>query len=121
MFCAPVLTDYRIADDFRLVGQFDFPAALRYFYQAPGIGRNERPVVRFTFAGDNFVWEDRAFGCHLTNVLLHTANSVLLLLSLERLTGNLALAFLSAALFAFHPVTHERVAWIAARDGAGGL
>ena len=30
-----------------------------------------RPVTALTFFGDYFLWRDRAFGHHLTNVLLH--------------------------------------------------
>lgn len=120
---AVALTEYRVSDDFRLVGQIDFPAALQYFQQSSGFGRNEyRPIVLLSFAWDNLLWGDRAFGYHLTNVLLHVANAVLLLLVfhqiLGRLTGNLLPAFLGAALWAFHPVHHSRIAWISARDGS---
>jgi hypothetical protein len=115
---APVLTDYRVADDFRLVGDIDFPAAFRYFGETTGFGRNEwRPLVPLSFALDNSVWESRAVGYHLSNVLLHTLASVLLLLVVNKITGNLTLAFFAAALFGIHPVNHSRVAWIAAREG----
>ena len=100
---AVALTEYRVSDDFRLVGQIDFPTALQYFHQTSGFGRNEyRPIVLLSFAWDNLWWGDRAFGYHLTNVLLHAANAVLLLFVFHRLTGSLLPAFLSAALFAFH-------------------
>lgn len=115
---APVLTDYRVADDFRLVGSIDFPAAFRYFGGTTGFGRNEwRPLVSLSFASDNFLWGSRAVGYHLTNVLLHTLASVLLLLVVNQISGNLTLSFLAAALFGIHPVNHSRVAWIAAREG----
>jgi hypothetical protein len=116
---APALTSYRVSDSFRLVGQIDFPAALQYFHQTSGFGRNEyRPVVLLTYAWDNLLWQDRPFGYHLTNVLLHTASSVLMLLVFYRLTGGLLLAFVAATLFALNPTHHSRVAWIAARDSA---
>jgi len=119
---AVALTEYRVSDDFRLVGQIDFSTALQYFRQTSGFGRNEyRPIVLLSFAWDNLWWGDRAFGYHLTNVLLHAANAVLLLFVFHRLTGSLLPAFLSAALFAFHPVHHSRIAWISARDGSLSL
>lgn len=119
---AVALTEYRVSDDFRLVGQIDFSTALQYFQQTSGFGRNEyRPMVLLSFAWDNLWWGDRAFGYHLTNVLLHAANAVLLLLVFRRLTGSLLPAFISAALFAFHPVHHSRIAWISARDGSLSL
>ncbi len=54
-------------------------------------------------------------GHHLTNLLLHTANSVLLFIVLRRLTGNCWRSTLVAALFALHPLHVEPVAWIALR------
>ncbi|MCI0539973.1 MAG: tetratricopeptide repeat protein [Verrucomicrobiales bacterium] len=52
---------------------------------------------------------------HLTNVLFHCANSVLLLLLLARMTGHLGRAALVAGLFAWHPLHVESVAWVAER------
>jgi tetratricopeptide (TPR) repeat protein len=54
-------------------------------------------------------------GHHLTNVLFHTANSVLLFLVLAQLTGALWRSAAVAALFAWHPLHVESVAWIAER------
>ena len=52
---------------------------------------------------------------HLVNVLFHTANSVLLFLLLRRATGSEYRSLCAAALFAFHPLHVESVAWIAER------
>ena len=52
---------------------------------------------------------------HLVNVLFHTVNAVLLLLLLFRMTGALWPAAFVAALFAWHPLHVESVAWISAR------
>jgi len=52
---------------------------------------------------------------HLTNVLLHTANTVLLLLVLRGMTGALWRPAWVAALFALHPLHVESVAWVAER------
>lgn len=52
---------------------------------------------------------------HLMNVLWHTANSVLLLLLLYRLTNSLWPSAFAAALFAWHPLRVESVAWAAER------
>jgi protein O-mannosyl-transferase len=56
-----------------------------------------------------------AGGHHVTNVLLHTANAVLLFVLLKRLTGLSGWSFLAAALFAWHPLRVESVAWVAER------
>ena len=52
---------------------------------------------------------------HLTNVLLHAANTMLVLVVLRRMTGALWRSALVAALFALHPLHVESVAWVAER------
>ena len=52
---------------------------------------------------------------HATNVLLHVANTLLLLLALRRMTGALWRPAAVAVLFAVHPLHVESVAWIAER------
>jgi len=52
---------------------------------------------------------------HLTNLLLHTANSLLLLLLLKRLSRAFWRSAFVAALFALHPLHVESVAWVAER------
>src|SRR5712671_3438002 len=52
---------------------------------------------------------------HLENVLFHCANSVLLLLLWNSMTGAFWRSALVAALFALHPLRVESVAWIAER------
>ena len=52
---------------------------------------------------------------HLTNLLLHLANVLLLFLLLRRLTKSVWRSAFVAALFAVHPLHVESVAWIAER------
>jgi Flp pilus assembly protein TadD len=54
-------------------------------------------------------------GHHLTNVFFHLANTLLLFLILRRATGVLWQSGIVAALFAFHPLHIESVAWVAER------
>ncbi len=54
-------------------------------------------------------------GHHLTNVILHAANAVLLFLVLRRMTGDLWPCTVVATLFAIHPLRVESVAWVAER------
>jgi len=56
-----------------------------------------------------------AGGYHLTNILLHTLNVLLLFLLLKRLTGALWPSAMVAALFAWHPLHLESVAWVTER------
>ena len=61
-------------------------------------------------------------GHHLTNVLLHAANAILLFLVLRQLTGSLWRSAFVAALFAIHPLRVESVAWVSERkDLLSGL
>jgi tetratricopeptide (TPR) repeat protein len=57
----------------------------------------------------------KAGGFHATNVLLHTANTVLLFLILVRLTGGVGPSAMAAGLFALHPLHVESVAWVTER------
>lgn len=56
-------------------------------------------------------------GHHFTNLLLHAANSLILLFLLWSMTGRLLPSAFAAALFAFHPMNVEAVAWISERKG----
>ena len=52
---------------------------------------------------------------HLTNLVLHIVNSILLFGLLHRMTGALGRSAFVAALFAIHPLHVESVAWVAER------
>lgn len=52
---------------------------------------------------------------HITNLLLHVLNALLLLLLLQRATAALWRSFLVAAMFAWHPYNVQSVAWVAER------
>jgi protein O-mannosyl-transferase len=64
----------------------------------------------------------RAWGHHLTNLLLHLANTLLVFFCFERLSGARGRSFVMAALFGLHPLHVESVAWVAERkDLLSGL
>lgn len=54
-------------------------------------------------------------GHHITNLILHVANTLLLFIILKRMTGALWQSAFVAALFALHPLHVESVAWVAER------
>ncbi len=54
-------------------------------------------------------------GHHSTNLLFHVANTLLLFLWLRQLTGAVWRSAFAAALFAWHPLHVESVAWVAER------
>lgn len=73
------------------------------------------PVTWLSHMLDVQIFGLRAGGHHLTNVLLHTINSILLFLLLVGCTSSTWRSGLVAALFALHPLHVESVAWIAER------
>ena len=75
------------------------------------------PVTWLSFLLDATLFGKGPAGPHLTNLLLHAANSVLLFLGLRALTGKHWRSAMVAVLFALHPLRVEPVAWIAERKG----
>jgi protein O-mannosyl-transferase len=57
----------------------------------------------------------RPGGHHLTNVLLHAVNALLVFLLFRRMTGAFWRSGVLAALFAVHPLQVDTVAWVAER------
>ncbi len=79
------------------------------------VARNWHPVTMISHMADYQIYGMKARGHHVTNLLLHVANVVLLFLLLYGLTGAVWRSGFVAALFAFHPLHVESVAWIAER------
>lgn len=76
---------------------------------------NWHPLTWVSHMADVSLFGMKPWGHHLTSVLLHAVNAALLLLALERLTGQLWRSAIAAALFALHPLRVESVAWAAER------
>jgi tetratricopeptide (TPR) repeat protein len=55
------------------------------------------------------------WGHHLTSLLLHALNAMLVFVLLRQMTGGAGRSLLVAALFAVHPLRVESVAWVAER------
>ena len=89
-------------------------ASISRMFQAP-VGKAYLPLRTLSYAVDHAIWGERASGYHLTNVLLHGANGVLVLALACRLCASMRAGLLCALLFALHPVQTESVAWVAGR------
>jgi len=76
---------------------------------------NYIPITALTYLLDFQLHGLDPAAYHLTNLLLHAANSLLLFWVLFRLSSALWPSALVAALFAVHPLHVESVAWISAR------
>jgi len=76
---------------------------------------NWHPVTWLSHMLDCQLFGLRPWGHHLTNLLLHAANTLLLFLLLRRMTGAVWRSVFVAALFGLHPLRVESVAWVAER------
>jgi tetratricopeptide (TPR) repeat protein len=91
---------------------------------------NWLPLTLWSFMLDHQLYGLKPWGYHLTNVLLHAVNTVLLFLVLRRMTGLRPeksigaktpqagatwRSLMVAALFGLHPLRVESVAWISER------
>ena len=76
---------------------------------------NWHPLTWLSHALDCEVYGLNSHGHHLTSVLIHTANVLLLFLLLQWATGAIGASAMVAALFALHPFNVESVAWVAER------
>ena len=79
------------------------------------VARNWHPVTMLSHMLDCQLYGLKPAGHHLTNLLFHIANAILLFLLLRKLTGAVWRSGFVAALFALHPLHVESVAWLAER------
>lgn len=102
--------------------RFDF----RTIFLSLANGLEYQPVRDLTFLGDIALWGGRPFGFHLTNLLLFTANVLLVYVVAAGLFARIArpageipavsVPLLTALLFAVHPLKSEAVAWVTQRN-----
>lgn len=98
--------------------RFDGPGLL-WMASGSRIG-HWQPLTWLSFALDRALWGERPLGFHLTNVLLHAANAVLLFRLARRLlpggkSGPVLPAVVAALLWGLHPLRAESVAWVTER------
>jgi len=75
-----------------------------------------RPVVSASYFLDFSIWQLDPFGYHLTNLILHILNTLLLFIFIGLITKNKTIALLASLLFALHPVNTEAVNVISFRE-----
>ena len=99
------------------------PTHLRWMFTTL-LGGHYQPLSWVSFALDYRVWGMQAYGYHLTNVVVHAANALLvyvLALMLLRQTmpaysdRHAVAAAVAALCFALHPLRVESVAWVTER------
>jgi len=76
-----------------------------------------RPLSMLWFMLDYHIWKLQAFGFHLTNILIHLGNSILVFFIIFKISQNRFLSVLTALFFAVHPIHVEAVVPIYNRMG----
>lgn len=76
---------------------------------------NWHPVTWLSHSLDYVLWGLQPAGHHLTNLGIHLLTTLLIVLVLFGMTANFWASFLTAAVFALHPLNVESVAWAAER------
>ncbi|MEN3331056.1 MAG: protein O-mannosyl-transferase [Blastocatellia bacterium] len=74
-----------------------------------------RPLRDMSHALDFALWGENPAGFHLTNILIHLANSVLVFTLIRRLAGDFQVALIAALVFAVHPIQTDAVTYISGR------
>jgi tetratricopeptide (TPR) repeat protein len=74
-----------------------------------------QPLTWLSFQLDASLFKGRVAGYHVTNLVLHVLNAVLLMFFCRRVTGAAWASTIVALLFAVHPLHVESVAWVTER------
>lgn len=122
---APALKGSFLGDDFACVKLYHIPKWLEWpklFYSewSQGIWGNPlselRPFVALAFMVDGALWHTNPFGYHLTNILIHAFNSILVFFVVKALRlGTSSAALVAGLLFAAHPSHLEAVYIVSGR------
>ena len=125
----------------------DFAQLAQKAAGAPGLNAINyyRPIIALSYMLDTYFWSDtpewkefaeqkeknqrselkwttlNPVGFHLTNVLMHALNSILVFVLVRSLTRRFRVALAAGVLFAVHPIHTESVTWIAGRTDVIGM
>jgi hypothetical protein len=111
-------------DELLITGQKEYLSDLKnvlystvsMVFQDKTVSALYRPGLMLTHFMDFQLWKGRAFGFHLTNLLLHLICVVLTFYSILKIFHDEIIAFFAGLIFAVHPVQSEAVAWVSGRN-----
>lgn len=115
------LGSYFLSDDFVQVGRvLEGDLSVTWGREHGGFFR---PLFVLSLAADAYVWRQSALGFHLTNVIIHALNSLLVIMLSLALTERAGLAsqqrrplsLAAGLIFLLHPSHTEAVTWISGR------
>ncbi len=88
----------------------------KIFKEDKGLYANYHPLTTLSLAINYHFSKEETFGYHLTNLLLHLLNTLLVFIFIYLLTRkNLVIAGVTSLLFGLTPIHVESVAWISER------
>jgi len=112
-----------VFDDFRIIVNNPFikdwkhfPALFNHDYFKISGELSYRPLVTLSYFTDYAIWGLNPFGFHLTNLLIHTLNTVLVFFLIFKITNNLKLATIACLFFSIHPILTETVNSVGFRE-----
>ncbi len=74
-----------------------------------------QPITILSYLFEYHFFKLNPFGYHLTSLILHVLNCLLVFWLVFMLSGRISVAWLTAILFGIHPLQVESVAWISQR------
>ncbi|MDD5129736.1 MAG: tetratricopeptide repeat protein [Candidatus Omnitrophica bacterium] len=74
-----------------------------------------QPVTIYSYLLEYHFFKLNPFNYHLTNLILHLLNCLWVFWLIYIISGNIAIAWITAILFGIHPMQVESVAWISER------
>jgi tetratricopeptide (TPR) repeat protein len=111
-----IVHNEQIRDLRRAAASFGLQYWLRQRARGEPMGfRDYRPVTELSFALDYAIWQLNPLGYHVTSILTHVANCVLVYFLALRILGTRHAAAFSSLLFAAHPIHVEPIVWAKAR------
>ena len=107
------VTNNPYLQSFRHLGEI-FTTTVWSYVGAEGVTNYYRPMMTLGYLVCYQLVGPLAYEFHLMNVVLHAAVVLMLFALTRRMFGDRTLAFVTALVFALHPIHSESVAWIAA-------
>jgi hypothetical protein len=113
--------DFSALDDIGVINYVKSYNGMMYdLIFANGTDRYYRPLILASFVLDYKTYAFNAAGFHMTNILMHLLNTILLYFLSVELFKNVKrkedIALLACLIFALHPINTEAVVWISGRS-----
>src|SRR3989339_1916568 len=112
-----------VYDDFKIIVENCFIKEWKYFpkiftqdYFTISGEMSYRPIVTISYFIDYAIWHLNPFGFHLTNIILHTLNTVLFYLFLNAVLQNKKIVLLSTLFFITHLTLVETINAVGYRE-----